>query len=166
MFCLLLALVLFLGLPLELWAQAGTNGNSGNALNRLIEISGQLSMLNEKLQGELNDSRQNSRELQNMLETSKLELGGLRRELEALRSSSTDLLAAAENSQTELTVLRSALMKAESSLMSLEISFAAYREAAERKIKGLERQNRFWKWGCIGAGVLAVGFGTGFLLSR
>ena len=72
-------------------------------------------------------------------------------------------LSAAESSQTELTALQTALRKAESSLMSLELSFAACRQTAETRINTLERQNRLWKWGCIAAGVLAVGFGTAFL---
>jgi len=142
-------------------------------LNRLIEISGQLSTLNERLRSELQDSRRSSRELQTMLESSKRELDGLRRELETLRqelealhNSSTQLLAAAENSQTELTAVQAALKKAESSLASLEQSFAAYRQAAERRINSLERQNRLWKWGCIAAGVLAAGFGTAFLVTQ
>jgi hypothetical protein len=58
------------------------------------------------------------------------------------------------------------LSKAESSLTSLEISFAAYREAAETGIKRLERENRLWKWGCIASGVLAAGFVTAFAVSR
>jgi predicted nucleic acid-binding Zn-ribbon protein len=101
-----------------------------------------------------------------MLETSRLELEELKRELEALRISSTELLAAAENSQTELTALGAALRKAESSLMSLELSFAAYREAAEGRIKTLSKEKRLWKWGCIAAGVLAAGFGTAFFVGR
>ena len=167
---LFLLLGLFLGFPQGLWSQTsvapGTKGSSGNALNRLIEISGQLSTLNERLEKELQDSRQSSRELQTMLEASRRELGGLRHELEALQSTSTELLIAAENSQTELTALQAALRKAESSLMSLELSFTAYREEAERRINSLQRQNRLWKWGCIGAGILAAGFGTALLLGR
>jgi len=169
--------VLFSGLPLGLWAldSAGKENpqSSGNALNRLIEISGQLSALNERLHSELQDSRQSSRELQTMLEASRKELGELRRELgvlkqelEVLQSTSTELRIAAENSQRELTGLQTALRKAESSLASLELSFAAYRQAAEKRISSLERQNRLWKWGCIAAGILSVGFGTAFLAGR
>ena len=168
--CILFFLLLLPGLSWELWAQdsaaAANGGNSGNALNRLIEISAQLSILNGKLQGELQNSRQNSRELQIMFEASRKELEGLKQELETLHNSSTELLIKAENSQTELTGLQAALRKAESSLMSLELSFAAYRESAEKRIAGLERENHLWKWGCIAAGVLAAGFGTAFLVTR
>ena len=175
--CLFLLPALCLGLPLGLWAQdsgaAPSEGNSENALNRLIGISAQLSDLNERLRSELQDSRQNSRELQNMLEASRKELEGLRQELgalkqelEALHSSSTVLLTKAENSQTELAGLREALRKAESSLLSLELSFASYRETAEGRIKTLERQNRFLKWGCIAAGALAAGFGAAAIIGR
>ena len=166
----LLSLVLFSGLSRELWAleavPAANKENSENALNRLIEISNQLSSLNGRLQSELQDSRRSSRELQIMLETSRKELEELKQELEALHSSSTELLARAENSQTELAALRTTLRKAESSLLSLEISFEAYRKTAEGRIKSLERESRFWKWGCIAAGVLAAGFGTAFVAGR
>ena len=172
----------FLG-PSGLWAQSAavqSAENSESALNRLIGISAQLSTLNERLREELQDSRRNSTQLQSMLETSKRELEGLReelrvlkpelealkQELEALQSGSTELLFAAENSLTELTALQAALRKAESSLMSLELSFSAYRQTAENRIRRLERENRLWKWGCAAAGVLAAGFGTAFLLGR
>jgi len=135
-------------------------------LNRLIEISAQLSTLNAKLQNELQDSKRNSRELQTMLETSRKELEGLRQELTELHNTSGELLNKAENSQMELTALQEALRKAESSLMSLELSFSAYRETAENRINKLENENRLWKWGCIAAGVLAAGFGAAFLVGR
>ena len=167
---------LFLGLSWGTWAQSagpGSEGNSESALNRLIGISTQLSALNERLQGELQDSRQNSRQLQSMLEDSRRELEGLRQELwalkqelQALQTSSTALLAAAENSQTELTVLQEALRRAEFSLMNLEISFAAYRQTSQARINRLQRENRLYKWGCAAAGVLAAGLGTAFLLGR
>jgi hypothetical protein len=48
----------------------------------------------------------------------------------------------------------------------LELSFAAYREAAETGIKRLERENRLWKWGCAASGVLAAGFAAAFMVSR
>jgi len=143
----------------------GNQENSGSALNRLIEISDQLSQLNERLRNELQDSRQNSRELQTMLEASRQELDGLKQELRILRGASTELLSKAENSLLESTELLTALKKAESSLLSLELSFALYRETAEQKIKSLEKQGKFWKWGCIAAGILAVGFGTLLVVS-
>ena len=173
MYLLLLLPALFSPLPSGLWAQSGHSGNSGNALNRLLEISTQLSTLNEKLQNELSDSRLNSRELQNMLEASKLELeelrlelGSLKQELKVLQNTSAELLIAAENSQSELAGLQTALRKAESSLMSLELSFADYRETAEKRISVLTREKRLWKWGCIIAGVLAAGCGTALLAVR
>jgi chromosome segregation ATPase len=135
-----------------------------NALNRLIEISTQLSNLNEKLRSELQDSKKSSSELQNMLEISRMELDALRKELSALRTSSEELLSKAENSQTELNALQTVLRKAESSLTSLELSFAAYREASENRIRVLEKEKRRWKWGFIAAGVLAAGFGAAFII--
>ena len=174
----LLLPVLFLAFSLELWALDSLPGgqvreNSENALNRLIEISAQLSTLNERLQSELQDSRRSSRELQNMLETSRkeldglrLELGVLRQELEILRFSSTELVTRAENSQEELAALKTALRKADSSLMSLELSFALYQEASERKISALSRERALWKWACVAAGALAAGFGAALLAGR
>ena len=158
---------LFWGLSWGIWAQEslGTE-NSGSALNRLIEISGQLSNLNERLRTELQDSRRSSRELEIMLEISRQELDGLRLELGVLQNSSTELLLAAENSLTELTGLQTALREAESSLMSLELSFAAYREVSERRTNILLRENRLMKWGCAAAGVIAVGFATAFMMAR
>ena len=170
LFALLSLSVLFSGLRWELYglesAAVENEGSSGNALSRLIEISGQLSNLNERLRNELQDSKQNSRDLQIMLEASRKELEGLRGELGILHNSSAELLIKAENSRTELTALQTALRKAESSLTSLELSFAAYRETAEKRISGLERNNRLWKWGCIGAGILAAGFGAAFIAGR
>jgi len=170
LFALLSVLALSSALPWELFALesgvAENEGNSGNALNRLIEISGQLSSLNERLRNELQDSKRSSRELQIMLEASRKELETLRQELEVLHNTSAELLIKAENSRTELTALQTALRKAESSLTSLELSFAAYRETAEKRISGLERNNRLWKWGCIGAGILAAGFGAAFIAGR
>ena len=161
---------LFLGLSWGLWAaepgEPGSGENSGSALNRLIEISTQLSALNARLQSELQGSRQSSRELQTMLEASRKELEELRLELQLLRSTSAGLLLKAESSQTELTALLAALRKAESSLMSLELSFAAYRQSTEKRIATLEKRNRFWKWGCIGAGIFAAGLGTAMILGR
>jgi len=169
-FYLFLLPVLFSGFSQGLWAldsgAAVNEGNSGNGLNRLIGISTQLSVLNERLRNELQDSRQNSRELLNMLEASKQELEELRSELGVLQNSSTELLIKAEYSQTELTGLQEALRKAEYSLMSLELSWAAYRESAERSINILSRKKTFWKWSCIAAGVLAAGFGTAFVAGR
>jgi septal ring factor EnvC (AmiA/AmiB activator) len=175
-YCWLLLPVLFSVFSLGLWAQSsGEGGNvlipenqqdSENTLNRLLEISSQLSTLNERLQHELQDSRQNSRGLQNMLEVSKRELEELRQELEVLHTDSTKLSIKAESSQTELTALLTVLKKAESSLMSLDLSFTAYKEATEMRIKSLDREKTFWKWGCVAAGVLAAGFGTAFLIAR
>ena len=170
-FCLLLSLlVYFSALPGGLGAlenqEAENKENSENALNRLIGISTQLSTLNERLRSELQDSRQNSRELQTMLEASRRELEELRQELMILRNNSTGLLIKAENSQTELTALQTTLRRAESSLMSLEISFWAYRETAEKTINTLERKNKFLKWGLAAAGIAAAGFGIAFFAGR
>jgi hypothetical protein len=165
---------LFLALPQPLFPLESGQENpalmnpqsSNDALNRLTEISNQLSLLNEKLRIELLDSRQSSRELQIMLELSRQELEGLRNELEYLRIVSAELLSRAESSQTESTELLTALRKAEYSLVSLEQSFAVYRLTAEQRISRLEKENRLWKWGCIVAGVLAAGLGTYIAFSR
>jgi len=157
-----LLLFIFLAFPLALWPEAPMEMRediSGNVLNRLIEISTQLSSLNERLQSELLDSRQNSRDLQNMLEI-------YSRELSDLRNSSMELLIRAESSETELAELLIHLRRAEFSLMSLEISFEAYRESAEGRIRYLERTNTFLKWGIAAAGAAAVGFGAAFLFGR
>ena len=161
-------LLLFImpGIIPPLYSMEGESANSENTLNRLIGISQQLTQLNERLWIELQDSRQNSRELQNMLETSKLELDELRIELETLRITSTELLNKAISSEMESTALLTALKKAESSLVSLEQSFALYRQASELRISRLERDNKLWKWGCIAAGVLAAGFGAAYLVAR
>jgi uncharacterized coiled-coil DUF342 family protein len=170
--CLFLLPVLFLALSLPIWAEDSSERaeaippNSENALSRLIEISGQLSILNERLREELQDSRQSSRDLQSRLEVSRRELEELRQELGELQNSSMGLLLKAESSQRELTELLTALRTAESSLTSLGLSFAAYSETAERRIKSLERNNRIWKYGCIAAGVLAAGFGIAFFAGR
>ena len=169
--CILFFLsVLFSGLPWELPAlESGNPENplkSDSALNRLIEISARLSTLNEKLRGELQDSRRNSGELVITLEASKRELGELRRELEISRSVLTELRGAAENSLLELSALQMELRKAESSLMSLELSFMAYRQASQKRITSLERQSRLLKWGCVAAGILAAGFATTSLMGK
>ena len=171
-FCFFLFSVLLLGFSWEIWAEdfSETEKNrtqsSETALNRLIEISTQLSALNEKLQNELQISRQSSSELQNMLKASRKELDELKTELEVLRETSVLLLTKAENSQMELTDLLLVLRKADSSLMSLDLSFTAYKQTAEKQIKNLNREKTLWKWGCIAAGGLAAGFGTAFLISR
>ena len=170
--CLFLLPVLFLALSLPIWAQDSSEKaeeipqNSENALSRLIEISGQLSTLNERLRGELQDSRQNSRELQSRLEASRQELEELRKELGELQRNSMGLLLKAESSQTELTGLLTALRTAESSLTSLGLSFAAYSETAEKRIKTLEKSSRLWKYGFIAAGILAGGFAIAFFAGR
>jgi predicted nucleic acid-binding Zn-ribbon protein len=144
-----------------LYAQEGAtpgNGNgSGNEVQRLIEISTRLAELNTTLRNELDGSRRNSEDLQLTLGKSKNELDTLRTELEQLRTASTMLLSKAEGSQTELTALREALTKAESSLTSLEQSFAAYRQTAELKIAGLEKSRRFYRTAFFTAAAFALG---------
>jgi len=170
--CLFLLPVLFLVSSLPIWAQdsSGKAGeipqSSESALSRLIEISDQLSSLNERLRGELQDSRQSSRDLQIRLEASRKELEELRQELAELQSNSMGLLLKAENSQKELAELLTALRTAESSLTSLGLSFAAYSETAEKRINTLEKSNRLWKYGCIAAGAIAAGFAIAFFAGR
>ena len=93
-------------------------------------------------------------------------MGMLRQELETLQFNSTELLTRAESSQVELTGLKTALRRADSSLMSLELSFAAYREASQARINVLAREKTLWKWGCVAAGALAAGFGAAYLIGR
>jgi septal ring factor EnvC (AmiA/AmiB activator) len=170
--CSFLLPVLFLALSFPIWPQDSYGKaeeipqNSENALSRLIEISEQLSTLNERLRGELQDSRQSSRELQSRLEASRKELEELRQELAELQRNSMGLLLKAESSQTELAGLLTALRTAESSLTSLGLSFAAYSETAEKRINTLEKSSRLWKYGCITAGALAAGFAIAFFAGR
>jgi chromosome segregation ATPase len=136
--------------------------NSPRALSRLTEISTRLAQLNETLRNELEDSRKSSQELRATLEKSKNELDGLRIELEALRRSSAELLNRAELSSQESEGLREALTKAESSLTSLELSFAAYRMSAEGRIEYLERNSRLYKYAFFAAAFLALGGWTAY----
>jgi chromosome segregation ATPase len=141
------------GLPGETWEQD---------LTRLLEISARLSGLNERLRIELEDSRKNSTELLATLETSRNELEQLRQELAPLRRNSLELLSRAEKSEQELSGLKSALRKAESSLVSLDLSYGAYKTTAEARITRLERSGRWLKYAVIGALALAVGGWTAF----
>jgi chromosome segregation ATPase len=140
--------------------------NSQDALSRLSRISTRLAELNERLRTELEDSRKSSLELQDMLGRSKIELDGLKTELEALRRTSQELLTRAETSNQELEELRTALTRAESSLTSLEQSFASYRMTAEARIAYLESRGRLFKYGFFAASLLALGGWTAFALSR
>jgi chromosome segregation ATPase len=135
-------------------------------LSRLTEISTRLAALNERLRSELEDSRKNSAELRDTLGRSRSELDGLKTELETLRRTSQELLSRAETSNQELEGLRTALTKAESSLTSLELSFASYRMTAEARIAYLEQSGRFFKYGFFAALLLALGGWTAFALSR
>jgi chromosome segregation ATPase len=147
--CLLLWAALCWGLPLPLYSlesgQMANGGVSENELSRLIEISNQLADLNGRLRNELEDSRKNSKNLQDTLRKSKEELDALRAELEYLQTASTALLNTQEESQTDLTLLQAELTKAGSSLTSLEQSFAAYRQTAELRIARLEKARKVWR---------------------
>jgi septal ring factor EnvC (AmiA/AmiB activator) len=135
-----------------------------SALSRLLEISTRLGELNETLRNELESSRRNSTELSATLETSRRELERLKAELEPLRMNSIQLLEAAQNSEQELNGLREALRKAESSLMSLELSWEAYRLSAESRIAGLERKARTYRWALVVAALIGVGGWSAYLL--
>jgi predicted nucleic acid-binding Zn-ribbon protein len=142
----------------SLESEADGNGTgSGNELERLIGISTRLGELNTTLRNELDGSRRNSEELRLMLTKSKTELDALRAELEQLRRASTALSNTAGISQTELTALQTALMKAESSLKSLEQSFAAYRQTAELRIASLERSRNGYRIAFFTAAAFAIG---------
>jgi multidrug resistance efflux pump len=133
---------------------------------RLLEISTELTRLNETLRNELSGSRQNSAELQTMLETSKTELDLLKRDLEPLRTHSTELLITAVNSQRELNGLKTALKQAETSLRNSELSWSAYRSEAEQRIRRLERNKRWYAGLLIGSLTAAAAGWTAFALGR
>jgi predicted nucleic acid-binding Zn-ribbon protein len=135
----------------------GSGIGSGSELERLIGISERLGELNRMLRSELDDSRKSSEELRLMLARSRGELDALKAELEQLRTASTGLLSRADGSQTELTGLREALTKADSSLTSLERSFAAYRQTAELRIASLERSRNGYRIAFFAAAGLALG---------
>jgi predicted RNase H-like nuclease (RuvC/YqgF family) len=166
----LLPLVLFLVLPPPLFSSPSgppdSKTDSGNELSRLIGISTRLAELNETLRNELAGSRKNSTELSGLLAASKTEAEELRTELERLRQTSTELLSSAEISNRESDELKAALMKAETSLASLELSFGAYRTAAEARITRLERRGRFTALGFIVSAVLALSGWAAFGISN
>jgi chromosome segregation ATPase len=140
--------------------------NSPNELARLREISARLSEINETLRQELSGSKQNSAALSNMLETSRIELEALKEELSPLREHSAGLLSAAAQSERELSGLRTALRKAESSLTSLEYSWESYRTEAEQRIARLEQGRRWYIGLIIGALAAAAGGWTAFAVTR
>jgi uncharacterized coiled-coil DUF342 family protein len=129
---------------------------------RLTGILERLNELNGKLRTELHDSRKNSKELSNMLASSRAELETLRTGLEDLRKNSGGLLSTAESSNQESEELRTALMKAENSLRNLELSFTAYRLKAETRIARLEKGRTILKYGLIIGSILAVSGWTAF----
>jgi predicted nucleic acid-binding Zn-ribbon protein len=102
--------------------------NSSGVHSRLLEISTRLAVLNERF----------------------------RTGLETLRQTSIAISDRAETSNQELEGLREALTKAESSLMNLEQSFAAYRMSAEARIARLESRGRLFKYGFFAALLLAL----------
>jgi uncharacterized coiled-coil DUF342 family protein len=148
-------------LPLRLYGSP-----SEGELTRLLEISARLSELNEQLKHELEGSRQSSRELLNTLEASKRELDELKKELTPLRQDSIALLKGATISIEELSELRTALRKAESSLMSLDVSYGAYRVAAETRITRLERGRRWYIYAVIAVALTAAGGWTAYAVTR
>jgi chromosome segregation ATPase len=155
--------------PPPLWSSPSEPPESktdcGNELSRLIEISTRLAELNGTLRNELAGSRKTSTELSGLLAASKIELGELRAELERLRRTSTELLNRAEISNRESCGLRAALTKAETSLVSLEQSFGAYRTAAEKRTARLEGLGRFTTYGFVISAVLALAGWAAFGIS-
>ena len=172
--CLCAALSLALSAPL--WCQdtatPPNSANLGNELTRLVEISARLALLNETLRTELAGSRKSSEDLALSLGTSKSELASLRFELEELRTElgssrlvSSGLATSAENLEKESLALREALRRADSSLLSLEASFADYRTTAESRTLSLEKSgvvSRLWNWI---ASLLAVAGWSAFILA-
>jgi chromosome segregation ATPase len=164
-----------LALSVPLWCQEAATPpnsvNSGNELTRLVEISARLALLNETLRTELAGSRKSSEDLALSLGTSKSELASLRFELEELRTElgssrlvSSGLATSAESLEKESLALREALRRADSSLLSLEASFADYRTTAEVRTRTLEKSGaatRLWGWL---ASVLAAAGWTAFIL--
>ena len=171
-----LCAALSLALSVPLWCQdtvtPPNSVNLGNELTRLVEISARLALLNETLRTELAGSRKNSEDLALLLGTSKSELANLRSELEGLRTelgsshlASSGLATSVENLEKESLALREALRKADSSLLSLEASFADYRTTAELRTRSLEKSWAFARlWGWL-ASVLAVTGWTAFILA-
>ena len=115
---------------------------SASELERLAEISRRLSLINERLKTELEDSRRSSEDLAALLESSRRELEALRLELEASRTISTGLASRAESSERDSASLREALTRAQVSLESSTTSFEAYRRAAEARLRRAERGKR------------------------
>jgi predicted nucleic acid-binding Zn-ribbon protein len=100
-----------------------------------------------------------------MLEKSKNELELLRTELEPLRNSSTALRTAALRSERELNELRAALRKAETSLMNLELSYSAYRTAAESRLTQTKKTNRIFRYVTISVSIAAAAGWAAFAIA-
>jgi predicted nucleic acid-binding Zn-ribbon protein len=100
-----------------------------------------------------------------MLEKSRNELELLRTELEPLRNTSTALRNAASQSEQELTALKTALRKAETSLMNLEISYSAYRTATESQLARTNKTNRVFRYVALTLGAAALAGWTAFAVT-
>ena len=117
-------------------ATAGSYQISEPELVRCRAISMRLVAISAELESKLSASAETSTRLSAELTTSRSELAELR--------------ASLETSQTRSAELEQALASADKSLASLTASFAAYKSAAESRI-------RFWRWAAIGASALATG---------
>jgi hypothetical protein len=100
-----------------------------------------------------------------MLEKSRNELELLRSELEPLRNTSTALLNAALQSEQELIALKTALRKAETSLMSLEQSYSIYKTATESRLARTNKTNRVFRYVTITLGAAALAGWTAFAVT-
>lgn len=114
-------------------------------LARLKVISARLQAISIALDLKLSESEESLQALSNELETLKIELQGLKNQLEtSLRGSEA---------------LAETLEKSEASLVKLTASFKEYKDAAETKIKRLERWNKALAWiaGLLGLGATVAG---------
>lgn len=106
---------------------------SASDLARMIWISQRLEELNVSLKSELSASKKTSQELSKELELQRLEA-------EALRSELSELKAKLVLSSQDLTGLREALTKAESSLANSQASWKEYEAEVMRQFRALKIQ--------------------------
>jgi hypothetical protein len=82
-----------------------------------------------------------------------------------LRNNSTALLTAALKSERELNELRAALRKAETSLMSLELSYSTYRTETESRLARTDKTSRVFRYLAISLGAAALAGWTAFAVT-
>jgi len=119
-------------------------------LNRLQAISARLKAI--------------SLQLELKLEYSSRSLQALTAELDSLKAELADIRNKLQISLDRSDQLAEMLKKSEDSLTSLEPSFKEYKDAAETKIKRLERENKALKWIAGGLAVAAIAAGTAWAM--